>query len=161
MQVVLFGQITLTVTLLVLLSCITLVLIDFTNIIMLVSRAIVVFILFEAIRNQHAGFAEVDLKPMNDTITLIVIHALLLYTVNMKIELLVTCPVAFICIYISLQSAFVDDGQNMSCYMQAEETIENIFVNTLIMMIVVIFAIHDQRKNQIRHFIAQERAKKQ
>ena len=161
-QIIIFGSIMVTVTLLVLMtSCISLAIVDFTLIFALFIRAIVTFMLFQLIRSDIAGFEEADLKPMHDSITYIFFPGLLLCTVNMKVELLASCPFAIVCTFLTYKSAFADEGENMTCYMQAEVTAQNLFTRTLILFLVVTFAIHDQRKTQIRHFIAQERAKKQ
>ena len=161
-QIIIYGSVTVTVTLLVLMSSfITLAIVDFSVIFALFIRAVVTFILFQVIRSDTAGFEEADLKPMHDSITYIFFPGLLLCTVNMKVELLVTCPFAIVCTFLTYKSAFADEGENMTCYLQAEVTAQNLFTRTLILMLVVTFAIHDQRKTQISHFIAQERAKKQ
>ena len=159
-QAILFGTISLTLLIVVILSCFTLVFIDFTNLIFLITRAIVAFTLFEAIKNKDAGFEETDLKPMQDCIHFIVFPSLLLCTVNMKIELLATYPISILCIYFSYKNAFTIEGNNMDCYMQADVTAKNLFMRTLCMYFIIMFAIHDQRKTQIMHFIAQERSKK-
>ena len=155
------GSVTVVATILFGLSCYKLVLVDFTNITVLVTRAIVAFILFEAIKNKYEGFESTDIKPMHDCITFIIFPALLLCSVNMKIELLATFPLSIVCIFLSYKNAFAEDGDNMSCYQQGEVTAKNLFTRTLMLIVMVMYAIHDLRKTQIRHFIAQERAKKQ
>ena len=97
-QIILFGSITITCTLIVLLSYFTLAFMDYSNIIFLATRALVAFSLFEAIKSKNTGFEDTDLKPMHDCVQFIVFPGLLLCTVNMKIELLVTFPLSIICI---------------------------------------------------------------
>ena len=159
-QIILFGSVTITCTLIVLLSCFTLVFMDYSNIIFLVTRAIVAFVLFRVIKNKNAGFEDTDLKPMHDCIQFIVFPGLLLCTVNMKIDLLATFPLSIICINYSYKSAFTTEGDNMDCYNQAELAARNLFSRTMILMLIFMFACHDLRKTQIMHFIAQERSKK-
>ena len=48
----------------------------------------------------------------------------------------------------------------MDCYQNAEMTASNLFEETLSLLAIFMFAIHDLRKTQIMHFITQERAKK-
>ena len=133
---------------------------DYSNIMFLTSRAIVAFAVFGAIQNKNAGFEETDLKPMHDSIQFIVFPGLIICTVNMKIDLLVTFPASIICIFYSYKSAFTTEGDNMDCYKQAEQTARNLISRTIIMMMIFMFALHDLRKTQIKHFIAQERSKK-
>ena len=157
---ILFGSISLTLLIVVILSCFSLVILDFTNLIFLITRAIIAFNLFEAIKNKDAGFESTDLKPMQDCIHFIIFPSLLLCTINMKIELLATFPICIICIYYSYNNAYAIVGNNMDCYMQADVTAKNLFMRTLCMYFIIMFAIHDQRKTQIMHFIGQERSKK-
>ena len=95
---------------------------------------------------------------MHDGIKFVLFPAMLLCTVNMKIEFLVTYPLSIVCIYFNYQSAFTTEGGNMDCYQNAELTASNLFEETLSLFAIFIFAIHDLRKTQITHFIAIERA---
>ena len=67
-QIIFFGSITISTTVIVILSCFTLTIVDFANITFLVIRAIVALALFNAISNKNAGFEQLDVKPMYDCI---------------------------------------------------------------------------------------------
>ena len=95
---IMFGQVCVTCTFLVLLSCCRLGLLDYSNIILLASRALVTFYTFVAIRNGNPGFEESDPKLSIDVIQFVMFPGLLLCSVNMKIELLVTFPLTLVCI---------------------------------------------------------------
>ena len=97
--VIQLATINVTITLVVLLSRFSLVFIDFSCLIFLINRTIVTFILFQAIYAESAGFEEVDLKEMQDSLITVAYPALLLLTVNIKIELCITFPITLVCIY--------------------------------------------------------------
>lgn len=76
--------------------------------------------------------------------------------VNLKVDLLLTIPIGIICTYFSMQ--FVADQTEVS---KQDELFTFQFGRMLVKFGVLIFAIHDQRKTQIRNFIASERVKSQ
>ena len=118
LQVVLLGSITATATIHLICSRCTMAFFDFTNVIVLLIRAAVTFILFQAIENEWAGFVDVDLKVMHDSINMIMLPCILLCTVNMKVDLLLTFPLVILCNYFTFKYSFTSKGENMACYLQ-------------------------------------------
>ena len=118
--VIQMATINVTITLLVLLSRLSLVFIDFSCMIFLINRSIVTFILFQAIYSESAGFEEADLKEMQDSLINVMYPAILLLTVNFKIELCATFPITLACIYYIYKASFTVDSDNMACYKHGE-----------------------------------------
>lgn len=98
---------------------------------------------------------------MHDAIQFVIYPSLILFTLNWKVDLCVTTPLAIAAIYWNLQMAFSKEDANMACYEQSDQVAQTQFTRTLIYFIVFMGVIHDNRKIQITRFIAQERAKKQ
>ena len=48
----------------------------------------------------------------------------------------------------------------MDCYKEPETIPNKLISRIVIMLVIFMFAIHDTRKSQIKHFIAKERSKK-
>ena len=98
---------------------------DFTNVITLLIRAVVTFIVFQAIENEWAGFEDVDLKGLYDSINMIALPCILLCSANFKIDLLLTLPLVILCNYFTIKNSFTSKGVNMACYLQSGNIIAN------------------------------------
>lgn len=79
----------------------------------------------------------------------------------MKVDLCITLPVTLGATYWSLQAAYKDVGDNMACYVEGDGVADSEYKHYAFMILVVFWAVHDNKKSQITHFIAKEHARKQ
>ena len=96
--------------------------VDYITLVMVVTRGITCIFMFKSINAGAAGFEDVDLKQMSDTITFIGLPGLILFSINWKVELFVTSPVIIVSSYMTIYAAFSTEGENMACYKQGELT---------------------------------------
>lgn len=159
--ITIFGSITLTVSLIFLLSKISLAVIDFATIMIVSTRAVLIFAIFSMIGNGVTAFEQVDLKQLADGINFVAFPAMLLFAINWKVEIFLTVPTFLISIYYCLQLAYAQEDGNLACFINADELAPTQFSRRGIELICYFFAVHDSRKTQLVHFIARERARNQ
>ena len=129
---VLFGSVIVVATLLFFLSKLSMIVLDLSPMIIVITRAFVTFALFQVIRNKSAGFYEVDQKQLHDNMNFVAYPALLLLSVNLKVDICGTFPITLISSFFVYKSAFAVEGENMSCYLQAELIAGTLYSRVLI-----------------------------
>lgn len=66
--------------------------VDFTVLCILIGRIIVTFLLFKWNGDQTKGYENVDSKLLNDSISIVVIPAMLLFSLDFRLEIGLTAP---------------------------------------------------------------------
>ena len=112
--ITIFGSVTVFATIAYLLSLIRLCLIDYTSILVLVSRWAVIFMLARAFGGK--GFEDNDLKELYGVIEFVMVPAFLVCQTNWKFDLCITVPLTIIATVHSINVAYTVENDNMSCY---------------------------------------------
>ena len=114
---VLFGSVIIVSTLLLFLSKLSMIFVDLSPMIIVITRAFLTFTLFQLVRDKSEGFEEVDQKQLHDNMNFVAYPALLLLSVNLKVDICGTFPITLISAFFAYKSAFAVEGDNMSCYL--------------------------------------------
>ena len=75
---------------------------------------------FKLKEQKSPGFAEIDIKQMNDTINYMAMPALLLLSYNLKIELCLTVPLTMVANHWTIGKAYADIGTNMDGFAEPD-----------------------------------------
>lgn len=110
------------------------------------------------VTNQVSHYSTIDKKELNASVEFVMYPALLLTTVNWKLELCLTFPLTLIAMYVTTKVAFTTEDGNMACYVNGEALASSQNIRSIIQLVILGYAIHDNRKTQIKRFIAQKRA---
>lgn len=124
-------------------------------------RVAVVIFMNKMIDNGAMFYKEIDKKEINGTVEFVMYPSFLMCTVNWKLELCIVIPISIVAMFYTNNIALSVENDNMACYLNAENFAGTSTFRNLIQLVIVCYAIHDNRKTQIMRFIAQKRAEQQ
>lgn len=87
-----FVPTTMTVTLIFCLTKWKVRIVDLTVLCILICRIVVTFLLFKWSGDKTEGYGNVDSKMLNDSIAIVVIPAMLLFSLDFRLEIGITAP---------------------------------------------------------------------
>ena len=122
----------------------------------LFTRIIITFLLFTLVEDGYAGFEHVDKKLLCENLVFVFIPALILSSVNWPLDLLLGMPLFIVAHAIVFARSFAIEGENMSCYKRPETIGSQNSSRWLILKLVLLIAIHSNKKIQITLFLKKE-----
>ena len=109
------GSVSLNLLLLTILARVNLRVCDYVTVSILLTRAVVTYLLFKLMSEGHEGY-HYDRKQLHDSITYPVLLSLLLFAVNWKIDLSFCIPIMLIGHSLESKNAYTDADNNMDCF---------------------------------------------
>lgn len=144
---VIYGQVAIVASILFILSKCCDKILEFFTLVNMVLRLLLFFILHQQKSAKSRGFEDLDLKQFQVMLTYLFFSSLGLFTLNMKVDLLLTVPLVVGGIYWAEGLSYSDEVGNASCQVQGGERIARTqFVSFLVCLLVFVWAIHDSRK---------------
>ena len=142
--ITIFGSVSLFATIAWLLSLISLRLIDYTSILILLSRWATIFALVRLFGGN--GFENNDLKELYGVVEFVMVPCFLVCQTNWKFDLCLTVPLTIVASVYSINVAFTVEDGNMDCY-KIGEAFAGLMINRGISTYLILFyAIHDNRR---------------
>ena len=116
-------------------------------------RLAMIILTFKLIESEAPGFEKADPKVMHDTVTFISLPTLLLFAYDFRVEVCLTMPLILVANHWVIGISYTNEGSNMDGFAEPDVYSQKMAFRSLVFISALLFAVYDNRRNQLHHFL--------